>query len=430
MKIPLCLKLHISMNVLNPSRRRLPFLAATVFCVFWAGQGSIVVAAPRASKPVHSAKVPVPAEDSEASIMKQVEEVRRLISRNEAILRRPQIYKPVANALALYCQSPKSYWPDRLDSAWLPASLEAVGHGWGSLYDDSAHYELGGGFYHYGYLLTRDKAKSTRQTNFWQLKLYREEAKEELLYSFVLPKAKRHTEASLIQVVSAGYDRQIAASLRASRTSPEEDDERDYQRPYEEKISLLLRFNRGSQARQVCTQMLAQKPDDWWAQLLNALIRARQMPAAQAEKPLLQWVKRNPNFFSYLDLAYYYQLQRQPVKAAQAMYKATSFNANTPWGHGGNAEFRGYSAAIYAAQSGQEGTAMELCDKLLKVTINGNYAKSALRKLHAVARQRVMYKRVQPVTFDPDMLPFEPFEHIDLKRLLPSSSGTRRAAHR
>jgi len=106
------------------------------------------------------------------------------IVRSDRIICTPEVYTPVGETLALYCQSypllqslhkqdDSSYiW---LDGAWIPDVLNTVprlgrGYGYITLFgEDGLDVELGGGFYHYGYLLERDTQASTALTNVWQL---------------------------------------------------------------------------------------------------------------------------------------------------------------------------------------------------------------------------------------------------------------------
>jgi hypothetical protein len=172
--------------------------------------------------------------------------------------------------------------------------------------------------------------------------------------------------------------------------------------------------------------MLAKMPENWWANLVCALIMAEEKSGGDAEKFLSAWVARNPNFFSYLDLAYYYQLRRQPGKAAAAMLKATQFDANTSWGHGGNSEYRGYTAAAYAFRSGQYQAAIKLCDKLLPVKINGTYAKQALLELRHAAQQRARGAPAE-LSWPKDMPAFDPFENLSIGKLVHLPSAARSA---
>lgn len=69
----------------------------------------------------------------------------------EGKLRKPQIYEPVAQTLATYCQSDPNLFPKYLSYAWLPPGLARLGDPYCSLATNYAHIEMGGGFCHYGY---------------------------------------------------------------------------------------------------------------------------------------------------------------------------------------------------------------------------------------------------------------------------------------
>jgi predicted Zn-dependent protease len=194
-----------------------------------------------------------------------------------------------------------------------------MGHGWLSVSPDQARIEMNGGFYHYGYLLTHDDQASTADTNVWHLFLYREDADDRLLVTLRILKTEAMSATSLFEIVLPGYDEQIAAhpdSLEA----------------HQGKIQFLLHFDRVDEARAAVKELLHAMPDNWWANLVNALAVAETQSPERAEQSLLGWVKQEPNFFKYLDLAYYYQLQQRPQKAARAMLEATQYDANTTWG--------------------------------------------------------------------------------------------------
>jgi len=103
------------------------------------------------------------------------------IKRQEKAMRDPAVYRPVGETLALYCQSDFSEFSEdeayyfTLGYKWLPDELKNL-HKYGriTLKTNSAHIELGGGFYHYGYAIDLDEVTSTPETNVWVLTQYRE----------------------------------------------------------------------------------------------------------------------------------------------------------------------------------------------------------------------------------------------------------------
>jgi hypothetical protein len=72
---------------------------------------------------------------------------------------------------------------------------------------------------------------------------------------------------------------------------------------------------------------------------------------------------------------------------------------------------------MYAYQSGQYDAAIKLCQKLLPVSINGNYAKQGLHDLN-VAAQQAKLGHVSLLNWNKNILPFDPFENVDINALL------------
>jgi hypothetical protein len=274
---------------------------------------------------------------------------------------------------------------------------------------DGASLEFGGGFYHYGYSLARDAQRSRPGVTVWHLFRNAEGSEDQHLLTLETPAGERVTAAALAQRVGRGYDRQIVAAGS---------DEDARERLHQAKIQLFLRLHRVPDARRACAGMLAAMPDNWWARLVTALLTAEQHSPAEAERAYRAWVLGKPDFFRYLDLAYYHQLRGEPRKAALAVSAASRHDPNLEWGHGGNAEYRGYTAAMYSFQSGEFGAARALCDRLLPVTINGDFAKPALRALRAAAERGVNGEKPGALAWSEEIPLFDPFERVDIDRLL------------
>ena len=165
--------------------------------------------------------------------------------------------------------------------------------------------------------------------------------------------------------------------------------------------------------------MLKAMPDEWWPVLINALIDAQEESPEKAAETISRWVEKDKNFFRYMDLAYFYQLTDSPGKATEAMRQSTSYTGNTPWGHGGNAEHRGYTAAMFAYQAGEYDTVVQLSEHLLKVKINGDYAKAGLRELKEAALTAKQSPAEAPgLKWADGISPFDPFERVDIEKLL------------
>lgn len=328
------------------------------------------------------------------------------IRKTERAMRDPKIYEPVAKALALYCQSDLSQFPEWPNGAWFPPELRQFGNGWGRYESDRAFIEFGGGFHHFGYRLDLDADRSSPTTHVWQLYLQSEDQPNQLLYTLTLPADAKLSAEDLLQKVIAGCDARIQQN--GSDASA-----------YQEKIQAYLRFNRVPEARATCREMIKAMPDDWWAALVNALILSEEHPSPDRGATLMtQWVARKETFSHYLDLAYFYYLTGRPREAGQAIIKATHFNAALPWeGDGGNTEYTGYTAAMCAYRVGDYEASAKLCAHLLPVTINGDYAKAGLRDLKA-ASEKALHGEVEDIRWDSHIGPFDAFEHVDIEKLL------------
>lgn len=331
------------------------------------------------------------------------------IRKAESAMRDPKVFEQVAERLALYCQSDQSLFPQYLNYAWLPEDLNAVRHGWASVSTNYAHVEMGGGFHHFGYRLKLDIDASSPKTNVWQLHMYSEGSSDRHLKTLHVGAERHFLPDEMLTMVIDGFDAQI---LRKPH------DERAHQG----KIQTYLRFDQVDQARDACRSMLKAMPDNWWPVLVNALILAEENSFNQAEEFMLQWVGNRKNFFRYMDLAYFYQLLGNAGKAAEAMRQSTQYTGNVPWGHGGNAEHRGWTAAMFAYEAGEYATVVQLCDHLLKVKINGDYAKPRLREMRMAAiKAEQAPGEAPPLKWADGLRPFDPFEDIDIEKLLQRS---------
>jgi len=334
------------------------------------------------------------------------------IVKSERYMCKPEVYTPTGETLSLYCQSypllkslfkPK-YDSVSLNSAWLPERLD----GYVIIGQNEACVIMGGGFHHWGYVLSLDKQASSALTNIWQLHMRSEgRPNDRHLWTFCTETTRQFTADEMLSAVIARYDTRIQSKLC----------EDEWKNIWEGKINTYLLFDRVVEARAACREMLALVPKEWnqWLTLTVALIMAEEESFERAEQMMVQWVKADEKFESYLDLAYFYQLSNKPSKAAEAIRQATKYNANRP---DVNADHRGYSAAMYAYTSGEYDTVIQLCNHVMPVRINGDYAKTSLSKLRQAALEAKQYGQARPITFNKGMCPFDPYENVDIVHLL------------
>lgn len=334
------------------------------------------------------------------SIPISVHQIHKLEDR----MQQPEICQTVATNLALYCQSLELLQiTNEIGASRLPPPIPQLGSPWAEFTSNNALVEFGGGFYHYGYRLELDAAKSGGGNNVWQLFLCREESPDALLYTCSLPETARYPVATFLSNSLTEYDSRI-------RETP------DDLGLYKGKLNLLLQLDR-SQVRPACTNFINLAPDHWWPRLTLALLDAGSGHFNDASTDLVKFVESHPSYSSYIYLAYFYQVTDKPDAAAKAVEKAISYPIVDLKDDENNTECRGYSAGVYLFQVGKYSTVVKLCDALLPLKINGNYAKAALSDLKSAANTALT--GVTPV-FKPseDVLGFNPYENFNLTALM------------
>lgn len=325
------------------------------------------------------------------------------VLRAEWKMRRPAVYKPVAETLARYCQSDPALFPSTLDEPWLPKEAALVNSGWGGVSPDRAGIQFGGGFYHFGYKLERDPAASKPGANAWNMYAQGEGKPDMLLYSFTLAPSEKVNADELLARATAGYDAWLAKN-------PDDDNR------MQESVEAFLRAGKIDGARQRCRDLAARMPAYYWVVLVNALLDVDEKSFAEGEKRIGDWAKKNPNFFGYLDLAYFHHLAGEPADAEAAIMEAVKYDANLAWGHGTNSDSRGYTAGYLALQSGRPGAAVAMADHMAAVTINGSYAKGAFRALKDAAL-KAEAGRPETLALDSHVGLYDPFARLDSAKL-------------
>lgn len=192
-------------------------------------------------------------------------------------------------------------------------------------------------------------------------------------------------------------------------------------------IQAYLDVDEIAKARDACRDSLKALPDDAWIVLVNALLTAVEESPEKGASQMQAWVERDADFFRWLDLAYYWQLLDRPRKAAEAMERATKFDAHALrgygidravlWGNGSKQETQGYSAARYAYESGQYEAAIKLCDTILKAPCRSIVQTLALQSLKSAASDAQQGQRSQ-LEWPDDPLPYNAFKSFDIEKLL------------
>jgi hypothetical protein len=93
----------------------------------------------------------------------------RNIRKQEAQMQTPQVYQPIARALAIYCQTGPEIFPTGfVGNAWLPKPVRALEPNMVNISGTNALVGIGGGFVEFfGYRLELDTGRVAPGSNFW-----------------------------------------------------------------------------------------------------------------------------------------------------------------------------------------------------------------------------------------------------------------------
>jgi tetratricopeptide (TPR) repeat protein len=288
--------------------------------------------------------------------------------------------------------------------ALLPQPLPQFGNDpWGVFRTNNAHVEFGGGFYHYGYNLQLAENTPNANTNSWELYFCSEGSPDQLLTHFALSPDACIPVATFVSNTLSEFSRRLAAdptSLDAHKG----------------RIRFLLEYDR-AQVRQACLDAIKALPEHWWPRLALALWESGRGRFAEASKAFNEFAAGKPSYSRYIYLAWFYQTMKRSDEAAAAVEKAVQYPIVDLDDDENNTECRGYSVGVFAYQSGKYGTVIKLCDVLLPIRENGDYAKSALTGLRKAAAAALNGK---PENFRPDerILGFNPYRQMELDALL------------
>ncbi len=181
------------------------------------------------------------------------------------------------------------------------------------------------------------------------------------------------------------------------------------------RVAFLIQFDR-TKVREACLQAVEDFPKHWWPRLTMAFADSVGAKHEQAAQGLASWADSSPSYSRYLYLAYYYQQMSNPEQAAEAVEKAIRYPIIELQGDLSSAECRGYSAGVYAFQTGKYATVIKLCDALLTAKENSGYANGALSDLRRAAASA---QSGAALAFRPDehVPRFNPYEDVSLEAL-------------
>jgi hypothetical protein len=323
----------------------------------------------------------------------------------EKQLKSPAVYQIAATNLALYCQSAASLnLTDEVPGAWMPQPIPQFDEFEDGKFDaDSAFAIFGGGFYHYGYVLNKAQDTFSPGTNYWELSFRSENSPDVFLTRFTLPDSARLPLAVFESNVLSEYSRRIA-------TEPANLDF------HKGRIRFLLIYDT-ARVRQACLDDIKDIPDGWWPRLTLALWDSGRGDFTNASKAFADFVNRKPSYSHFIYLAWFYQTVNHPDEAAAAIEKAVQYPVVDSEDDMMNSEASGYTVGFSAYQSGKYDAVIKLCDVLLPIRINDDFAKGGLNALRSAAANA---RSVKPEVLerDSDLLPMNPYEDMDMDKLI------------
>lgn len=271
---------------------------------------------------------------------------------DEAYLKRPSVYEPVGETLALYCQSDSNLVPERINYAWFPHPLRKKRRGCGYISEKAAGVEMGGGFYHYGYRVVLDESASDATTNVWSLYFHSEGARDKQLLTLKLPSSRRLSSDELLEKVLGGFDERLAKKPRDIEA-------------YKGKVQLLLRHGKVAEARGACREWTKRMPNHWLPRLTYAHVSSRLGETDAAGEELAGWVSKHENFAHYIYLVLFNMREGREQASTDAIQKALDQPFVEPRGSQGNKFYLGHNAAVFAYMEGDYNLCLAMCNKML-----------------------------------------------------------------
>lgn len=339
----------------------------------------------------------------------------------EGKLQKSDVYVPVAQRLAVYCQSDQSLFPKILSYAWLPEEISHLGQPWCEIATNFASVEMGGGFYHFGYTLELDEKASTPAknvwhlvgnnetgsvpaTNVWNLFLAHEGSTNKLLTTLRLAATQHVTAEDLEKLVGASFDQSIKEGNGG----------------YQSKVMLQLRYGQTTQAVETCVHWMKAKPDSWRARFTYAHVRCRLGETEPAAAQFNDWVDAHKNFGNYIYLALFNYREGLTNQAVNAVRMALGQPLVELPDEGASIFYLAQNGALIAYTGGDYDLCLSMCDKMLADSYRQNWWKRNAWRIKAAATCMKgdqtaaidMMKQAQKAN-DPDPFSHEPRAKAD-----------------
>ncbi len=270
-------------------------------------------------------------------------------------MQQPKVFLPIANELALFCQSFGYKFSNKdagyVQKEWLPDSIQQLPVEFVTLNSDSAEITCGGGFYHYGYSLSRDSSPALGNDDTWHLYLVREEQPDVALTAIHLSGSAKLPSDAFVSVAIRHYADSLAQRPRDQNLN-------------QEQLFFCLKFLSRAETMKSLRAVIKAAPDYWWPRFALDLV-ASSSPDIDQQDHFDTWVAAHPSFSHYSYLVWLYRLEDKPIEAAQAAERMLKFSPSDDPDDFDNFYFRLLSIATYFYQVRQYDEALRICEKII-----------------------------------------------------------------
>ena len=277
------------------------------------------------------------------------------IQQQEVLMQQPKLYLPIANELALFCQSFGKEFSTQdagyIQKEWLPDSVQQLPVEFCTLESNSIEITCGGGFYHFGYSLRKDTNTDLKDDAIWHLNLVREEQPEIALTAVHLSKSAKLTFDIFISVALKHYADSLAQKPRDQNLN-------------QQQLFFCLKFVSRVEAIKRLHAAINAAPDYWWPRFALDLVESSSTDISQQDH-FGTWVESNPSFSHYGYLVWLCRLENKPPEAAQAAEMMLKFPPSDDPDDINNFYARSFWIATYFYQLHQYDVAERICDKII-----------------------------------------------------------------
>lgn len=341
------------------------------------------------------------------------------VGAKEDALTSPNNFKPIGDDLALLCQTYQAHsdWFENQDPfapPWTPAPALALHPTWVQLSADAAHIEYGGGFYHFGYDLSRDDAAAVKPgEKAWVLSLARENQPDRVLERFAIPSRNRLTEQQFVDRMLAELNRRIAANSDAGSIGPPE------WYASAQRVNFAVQHHVVDRILRAIHDSAKQNRHDWRDTLYAYLIDHQSDPAG-ADAALDKWAASDGDFSAWLLAAYGFDEAGDRDAAAAAVMMACKSPADDPTWLPTIARYRGLAMCDRLYREQEYAAAEKLCDTLLASSASQNYLSAEIQRIRHFCAASAASARLPPIANE---VRFDPFAGVQLAPLLKEATA-------